>query len=198
MKEGGRNIDVWVMWCEKDPTGYYWLLTWKEAMNQGMLLASRTMITFVVSSLWEFLTAAIRNKYRRFHLREEINSLISTAREYLFSQRTFPSLPSPKLCITKHNTSQLSILEKWSEIHSNWCCILWLCVFKSHNILWAPKGPQRRRSGPFSVIKLIYKWRHPGHKALGSTMLQVAQVTSEPVQVLSQANSLPIPYATSN
>lgn len=111
----------------------------------------------------------------------------------------FPSLPSPKLYVTKHNTSQLSILEKWSEIHSNWCCILWFCVFKSHNILWAPKEPQRRTSGPFPIIKLIYKWRHPGQKALGSTMLQVAQVTSEPVQVLSlKANSLPIPYSPSN
>lgn len=65
------------------------------------------------------------------------------------------------------------------------------------------KGTWEKDIWSIPHYELIYKWRRPGQKALGSTMLQVTQLINQSQSQLSlssppQANSLPILCATSH
>lgn len=83
----------------------------------------------------------------------------------------------------------LFILQKWSEIHSNWCGILRLPASKIHNILYASKGPQQRTYGPFPVTNfsmktsrptVLYSWSH-GQLSQGQQDPFSSQFSSNPL-----------------
>ena len=145
LQEEGRLADTliiaqWDQFWTSDPQNY-------EVIN---------VCCFKLLILWEFVTAAMGNKYRQFHLREEINyfynfysmwTFILPAESWeLLLQTTmfdvaipFSTLLSPTLYAIKHNTLERSTLQKLSEIHFNWGGILHPGTYKAHNISWVPK-----------------------------------------------------------